>query len=104
MESIGKQEFFSYQDEDKIIEGDEALKKYITSYYKGLFGEPMENNFRLDESVRADIPQVTESENEMLTQPFTEEEVKCAIFQMEHNKSSGLDGFPAEFYKSFGNL
>jgi hypothetical protein len=38
MESIGKQEFFSYQDEDKIIEGDEALKKYITSYYKGLFG------------------------------------------------------------------
>ena len=29
-----------------------------------------------------------------------EDEVKDAIFQMEHNKSSGPDGFPAEFYLS----
>jgi phage regulator Rha-like protein len=81
-----KMRIFQLQDEDKIIEGDETLKKYTTSYYKGLFGKSMKNIFRLDEAVRADIPQVTESENEMLTQPFTEEEVKCAIFQMEHNK------------------
>jgi hypothetical protein len=69
-----------------------------------MFGKSMEHNFRLDELVRANIPQVTESENEMLTQPFTEEEVKCAIFQMEHNKSPGLDGFPAEFYQVFWEL
>jgi hypothetical protein len=71
------------QDEDKIIEGDEALKKYITTYYKGLFGSPSENNFRLDESIKVDIPQVTERENKILIQPFTEEEVKGTIFQME---------------------
>jgi hypothetical protein len=71
------------QDEDKIIEGDEAIKKYITTYYKGLFGSPSENNFRLDESIKVDIPQVTERENKILIQPFTEEEVKGTIFQME---------------------
>jgi hypothetical protein len=71
------------QDEDKIIEGDEALKKYITTYYKGLFGSPSENNFRLDESIKVDIAQVTERENKILIQPFTEEEVKGTIFQME---------------------
>jgi hypothetical protein len=71
------------QDEDKIIEGDEALKKYITTYYKGLFGSPSENNFGLDESIKVDIPQVTERENKILIQPFTEEEVKGTIFQME---------------------
>jgi hypothetical protein len=29
------------------------------------------------------------------------EEVRDAIFQMEHNKSPGPDGFLAEFYQHF---
>jgi hypothetical protein len=33
-----------------------------------------------------------------------EEEVKKAIFQMEHNKSPGPDGFSAEFYQVFWDL
>jgi hypothetical protein len=36
MENIGKHEYINY----KIIEGDTTLKKYNTSYYKGLFGPP----------------------------------------------------------------
>jgi hypothetical protein len=64
----------------------------------------MKNNFRLDESIRADISQVIESENEMLTQSFTEEEVKCVIFQMKHNKSPRPDSFPVEFYQVFWEL
>jgi hypothetical protein len=30
-----------------------------------------------------------------------EEEVRKAIFQMEHSKAPGPDGFPAEFYQTF---
>ena len=37
----------------------------------------------------------------MLVEKFTEEEVKNAIFQMEHNKTPGPDGFPLEFYQVF---
>jgi hypothetical protein len=36
MGNIGKHEYINY----KIIEGDTTLKKYNTSYYKGLFGPP----------------------------------------------------------------
>jgi hypothetical protein len=36
----------------------------------------------------------------MLTTPFTEKEVKDAIFEMKHNIASALDGFP-EFYQRF---
>ena len=36
-----------------------------------------------------------------MTSPFTEEEVRNAVFQMEHNKAPGPDGFPAEFYQHF---
>jgi hypothetical protein len=40
----------------------------------------------------------------MLIAPFTEEEVRTAIFQMEHNKAPGPDGFPPEFYQVFWEL
>jgi hypothetical protein len=56
---------------------------------------------RLDESRRDDIPQVTAEENDILLKSFSEEEVKKAVFQMEHNKAPGPDGFPAEFYQVF---
>jgi hypothetical protein len=36
-----------------------------------------------------------------LTALYTEEEVKKVVFQMEHNKAPGPDGFPAEFYQNF---
>lgn len=39
-----------------------------------------------------------------MTAPFTEEEVRFAIFQMEHNKAPGSDGFPAEFYQKFWEI
>jgi hypothetical protein len=35
---------------------------------------------------------------------FTEDEIKKAIFQMEHNKAPGPDRFPAEFYQVFWNV
>jgi hypothetical protein len=77
------------------------LKSYITNYYKGLFGPPEEGSFSLDEFKIADIPQVSQEENFVLTAPYSEEEVNKAIFQMEHNKAPGPDGFPAEFYQAF---
>ena len=96
-----KTRIFQLEDGDKIIKGDEELKKYITNYYRGLFG-PSENNFfTIDENRREDIPQVTDDESESLIAMFTQEEVRTAIFQMEHNKAPGPDGFPAEFYQAF---
>ena len=36
----------------------------------------------------------------MLTAPFSEE-VKLVVFDMEHNKAPGPDGFPTKFYQFF---
>jgi hypothetical protein len=88
------------QDEG-TIEGLDNLKSYITNYYKNLFGSPEEGNFLMDESRTDDIPQVSIEENNLLTAEYSEEEVRKAIFQMEHNKAPGPDGFPAEFYQIF---
>ena len=44
----------------------------------------------MDESRTNDIPQVSYEENAILIAPYSEEEVKKAAFQMEHNKAPGL--------------
>jgi hypothetical protein len=54
----------------------------------------------LDESRTDDIPQVSEVENEQLVKPFSGKEVRHMVFQMEHNKAPGPDGFPTEFYQA----
>ena len=51
-----------------------------------------------------DVPQVSQEENDVLISEFTETEVKDAVFQMEHNKAPGPDGFPVEFYQVLWNL
>jgi hypothetical protein len=41
----------------------------------------------MDESITDDIPQVSVEENNFLTALYSEDEVKKAVFQMEHNKA-----------------
>jgi hypothetical protein len=53
-----KSRIFQLEDGGRKICGDQELKKYITSYYKGLYGLPNDTSVRLDESRREDIPQV----------------------------------------------
>jgi hypothetical protein len=54
----------------------------------------------LDEARVEDINQVTVEENNLLIHSFTKEEVREAIFQIEHNKAPGPDRFLAKFYQT----
>jgi hypothetical protein len=56
------------------------LKKYITKYYKKLFGASNNNSVSMDESYHDDIPEVSNWEKEMLIAPFSKDEVQEAIF------------------------
>lgn len=39
-----------------------------------------------------------DNDNEFLVRPFSEEEIKEALFQMEKNKAAGPDSMPIEFF------
>jgi hypothetical protein len=97
MAKTGKKRIFQLEEDGQIICGDDQLKNYISEYYRGLFGHMEYDQFSLDERLISDIPQVSQEENEFLTAPFTEKEVKEAIFQMKHNKAPR----PVEFYQVF---
>nr|ABA95978.2 retrotransposon protein, putative, unclassified [Oryza sativa Japonica Group] len=62
-----KTRIFQLEQEEGVIKGDVQLRKYITKYYKNLFGPPEENNFSMRESRIEDIPQVSNEENDILT-------------------------------------
>ena len=85
-----KTRIFQIHDGNQVISSDRDLKKFITTHYKGLFGPPEENNFRLDETRKDDIPQVTDLENEALVERFTEEEVRKLSFKWSIIKHLGL--------------
>ena len=70
-----KTRIFQLEDGGKIIKGDEQLKKYITDYYRGLFGSSVFFPLALDESRREDIPQVTDDEKEKLIANFSFNEI-----------------------------
>jgi hypothetical protein len=96
-----KKKIYQLEQEEGTIAGDDNLRVYISEYYKKLFGNPDPSSVSLDEDRIEDIPQLTAEENTLLIKNFSMEEVHDAIFQMEHNKSPGPDGFPAEFYQHF---
>jgi hypothetical protein len=96
-----KQFIYRLEDDNGVVINSDRLKCHITNYYKNLFGIPEQTEITLMEDQIHDIPQVSDEENEILIADFTENEVREAVFQMEHNKSPGPDDFPAEFYQVF---
>ena len=69
-------------------------------YYCNLFEYEGTSNMHLilDHVCR----KVTDDMNNFLCAPFTENEVKIALFQMCPTKSPGPDGFPAHFFSVTG--
>jgi hypothetical protein len=97
-----KMRIFQLEDEGQIIRGGDQLKNYIIEYYRGMFGHLEDEQFSLDKSLASYLQQVSQEENEALIAPFTEKEVKEAIFQMKHNEASGPMVFKQSFTQSFG--
>jgi hypothetical protein len=93
--------FFRFIQDEGLITGDDNILEYATNYYKSLFGAvDLMPYTLLDE-----FPDCLSLEDkEKLKEPFTLEEIKIAIFEIEHNKASGPNGFPADFFQKFRDV
>ncbi|KAL9681626.1 hypothetical protein QQ045_013412 [Rhodiola kirilowii] len=70
----------------------------ITNYFSNIFHSQVNvSSERWHRKFEAIPKLITTEMNEMLGAPFTEMEVKGALFQMHPIKAPGLDGFPALF-------
>ncbi|KAK9989376.1 hypothetical protein SO802_029615 [Lithocarpus litseifolius] len=72
------------------------------AYYKELFTASADLNM---EGVLASMERVvTEEMARNLTQSYTEEEIRVALFQMHPSKSPGPDGMPPFFFQKFWHI
>ena len=74
----------------------------VKNYFAHLFTR---ENGEIDSSVLESIPRkVTDDMNEVLLLPYTEQEVKEALFNIGDLKAPGPDGLHAIFYKRFWSM
>jgi hypothetical protein len=82
-----KHTVFSLKDGDNWVSGNAELVNMVTDYYKSLFGPGVGNAFEADSNLWKGDERVTNMENQELTKPFLEEEIKLALFQMGKKQS-----------------
>jgi mannosylglycoprotein endo-beta-mannosidase len=94
-----KNTLYSLDDNGILVEGTVDLIKHATTYYKDLFGPAPGNMFKLSSNLWSMEETLSVEDNRDLTRPFSEEEVKNALFAMETNRAPGPDNIPTEFYQ-----
>jgi hypothetical protein len=78
------------------------LESLAAEFYHHLFSAQEQSR---PEEVVSFVPRkVTDFQNEFLSSPFIEREIKTALFMMKPNKAPGPDGFTAGFYQKHWNL
>ena len=94
----------SLEHEGGTITEPSQIQEAIYTYYKQLFGKSHQRKVSLTTEVWENSRKLTEEDNELLCRPFTEEEVKRAVFDMKENTALGPDGFGVYFYRKCWNI
>ena len=86
---------------NEIIKTNSEILKECRIFYQTLFTK-QENCVETQNEILNKLPTSMENEqNEYLTKLINTNELKQAIFQMQNDKSPGIDSKPVEFYKNF---
>jgi hypothetical protein len=75
------------------------ITAYIYSYYKNLLGSKGNTWVSFDDNIWEEHEKVLNSENSLLTAPFTEEKIKSIIYGSQQDP--WLDDIPILFYQKF---
>jgi hypothetical protein len=87
-----------------IVEDDQGMMKVAVDFYKELFTKEGRGDICLGDNFWKEEEKVTAIENEMLTAPFTENEIKEAIFSCYAEGAPGPDGLSFLFFQKFWDL
>ncbi|CAN1226181.1 LINE-1 retrotransposable element ORF2 protein [Linum grandiflorum] len=85
-------------------ETEEEKLHHASHFYQTLFTSQFSSSSAFDENqpaINLVNPCITDAMNSSLTRPFTNEDIKKAVFSIASSKSPGSDGFTAGFYHKF---
>ena len=84
--------------ENKLVSDAREVLKEQANFYATLYKKDSKVNFR---TPTFPINKLEKNEADLLEGEITQEEIALAIRQMKKDKSPGIDGLPADFYKVF---
>ena len=85
-----------------LTEDQVEMRQMVNEFYQNLYSSERVNN--MQEVLDCVPTKVTDEMNDMLGRPYTEQEIKLALFQMFPSKAPGPDGFPAHFFQRHWSL
>jgi hypothetical protein len=89
----GKKYIFSLEINDSMVFDQQILKKYVTNFYRNLFGTTTSISIFLDCHFWNSCTQLTDEQVAFLESFFIENEIKHAVFfSCDSNKASDPDG------------
>uniref|UniRef100_A0A671TWB6 Reverse transcriptase domain-containing protein n=1 Tax=Sparus aurata TaxID=8175 RepID=A0A671TWB6_SPAAU len=77
------------------------IRRHATHFYKELFKTELVEDLELESAFLADLPQVRESSDSLLSADLTLDELRVALMSLDNGKAPGIDGIPVDFYKTF---
>ena len=100
-----KSSIASLVDEDGFEHSDKtSLLNIVKSFYSKLYSPSKVNSTTQTKLLRNIKKKITTAHKAMLDAPFTKEEIRQAVKEMNINKSPGLDGIPAEFFQTYWHI
>ncbi|XP_062093963.1 uncharacterized protein LOC133799995 [Humulus lupulus] len=83
----------------KWVDEAEEVTKAFVYFYEELLGTDMVGKRIVNAKIAQEGTTVTESQRDFLLRPYTEDEVKQALFSIPDSKAPGPDGFNNTFFK-----
>ncbi|XP_021747144.1 uncharacterized protein LOC110712994 [Chenopodium quinoa] len=95
-------EILTLKNENNLwVEGQKEVEEVVLSFIKKVYDLVIPDNHgeEVDLLLREmDIPSISLEDQHWLDKPFTDQEIKNAMFNMHKSKSPGPDGFTADFF------
>ena len=87
--------------EENVLQTNEEILNECKNFYQNLYTKSKTCQITQNLLLQKVDSKISLEKNQILTKPIEISEIKLAIENMENNKSPGIDGIPAEFYKEF---
>ncbi|KAJ8440382.1 LOW QUALITY PROTEIN: hypothetical protein Cgig2_019371 [Carnegiea gigantea] len=86
--------------EGKMVEGFEEVGQAMSKFYKDMLGEQLTVRSHIDMDVIAQGKILSSEQQVSICRPFTNKDIKEALWSIPNHKSPGPDGYSSGFFKS----